>query len=204
MSRWRATTRPGVDDEQGQHVEFLGREVELDVVLPRAVRFGIDQHALDAGRLARRREPQAHAYPGEQLGEPERLGDVVVGAGVEPDHDVGLLAAGREHDDREPLVPGPERPAHGEAVEVGEGQVEQHEVDAAARGLERGVALHDVLHLEALPFEGPQQRLRDREVVFDEQDRGHRARAYDQMRDRHGTWSDGTSRRPVPGAEHDR
>ena len=30
--------------------------------------------------------------------------------------------------------------------------------------------------LEALPLEGAEQRLRDREVVFDEQDRGHRRR----------------------------
>ena len=61
-----------------------------------------------------------------------------------------------------------------EAVEVGEGEVEQHEVDRAARRVERVVTVRDVRDVEALPFEGPQQRLRDRQVVFDEQDRGHR------------------------------
>ena len=34
--------------------------------------------------------------------------------------------------------------------------------------------MRDVGDVEALAFEGPEQRLRDREVVFDEQDRGHR------------------------------
>ena len=133
MRRWRATTRPASTTSRVKHVELLRREVELDVVLPRAVRLGIDEHALHARRLARRREAQPDAHPGEQLGEPERLGDVVVGAGVETHDDVGLLAAGGQHDDREPFVAGAQGPAHGEAVEVGQGQVEQHEVDAAAR-----------------------------------------------------------------------
>ena len=121
----------GVDDEQRQHVELLRREVELDVVLPGAVRLGVDQHTLHARRLARRRQAEAHPHPGEQLGEAEGLGDVVVGAGVEADHDVGLFAAGGEHDDRQALVACPQGPADGQPVEVGQGEVEEHEVDGS-------------------------------------------------------------------------
>src|SRR5690242_20048349 len=45
------------------------------------------------------REQGLHA--GSELAGAERLGDVVVGAGVEAGLDVGLLGAGREEDDRE-------------------------------------------------------------------------------------------------------
>ena len=77
------------------------------------------------------------------------------------------------------LVAGSERPAHGEPVEVGEGEVEEHEVHAGAGRFERGVALRDVLYYEPFPFECTEQGLGDRQVVFDEQYRGHCARAYD-------------------------
>ena len=43
--------------------------------------------------------------PGEQLGEPERLRDVVVGAGVEPDDGVDLVGPGGEDEDRHACVP---------------------------------------------------------------------------------------------------
>ena len=68
-----------------------------------------------------------------------------------------------------------QRPAHREAVTVGEREVEQHEVDVAAGGAERVAAFEHVGDLEAFAFEGSHQWLGDGEVVFDEQDRGHGA-----------------------------
>ena len=50
--------------------------------------------------LRRRRPPQRGAQAGEQLVHAERLGDVVVGAGVERGDLVALAVAHREHDDR--------------------------------------------------------------------------------------------------------
>ena len=46
-------------------------------------------------------DAQAGPDAGDEFGEPERFGDVVVGAGVEPDDDVHLLGACGQHDDRE-------------------------------------------------------------------------------------------------------
>ena len=123
--------------------------------------------------MARRREPQAHAQAREELGEAERLGDVVVGAGVETHHDVGLFAARGEHDDREPLVACPEGPADREAVEVGQRQVEEHDVDGPARGNEGVVTVRDMGDVEPFAFQRSQERLGYSEVVFDQEDRCH-------------------------------
>ena len=53
-------------------------------------------------RGERRADPAQHrAHARDQLVERERLGDVVVGAGVQPAQPVGLLAARGQHDDRQ-------------------------------------------------------------------------------------------------------
>ena len=61
--------------------------------------------------------------PGEQLAEAERLDDVVVGAHLEADDLVHLLTFGSDHDDRD-ARPRAQLPADGEAVEIGEAEVE--------------------------------------------------------------------------------
>jgi hypothetical protein len=75
------------------------------------------------------------ADPRHQLAQPERLDDVVVGAELEQDHPVDLLAARRHHDDRH-VAACPQPLAHHVALEVGETEVEQHQVGGAGR--ERG------------------------------------------------------------------
>ena len=67
------------------------------------------------------------ADPGEQLGEPERLDQVVVGALVKREHAVGLLAARGHHDDRGVGIRA-EPAAHVHAVHVGQPEVEQNHV----------------------------------------------------------------------------
>jgi hypothetical protein len=62
--------------------------------------------------------------PGQQLGERERLGEVVVRAGVQPRDPVGNAVAGRQHEDRAPVPGISEPPAHLKAVEIGQHHVE--------------------------------------------------------------------------------
>ena len=66
-----------------------------------------------------------------ELRETEGLGQVVVGAGIESRHPI-LLAATRGDDDDRRVGFAPDAPDHGLAVEVGQSQVEQDQVRAAA------------------------------------------------------------------------
>lgn len=64
----------------------------------------------------------------DQLAEAERLHEVVVRAEFEEEHAVELVAASRQHDDRN-LRTLANLPAHVFAVEVGESEVEEDEVE---------------------------------------------------------------------------
>ena len=106
----------GVDREPVEAQPLLGHDVEL----------GAPQHRANAcGELARR----------------ERLRHVVVGAELEPDDAVGLLAAGGQHDHGQPGALA-DPAAELEAVRPGKHQVEDDEVrplrfDELARGFRR-------------------------------------------------------------------
>ena len=76
---------------------------------------------------SRLRPARHRADAGEQLAEAERLHDVVVGAELEPDDAVDLVAARRDDDDRH-VRRGAEPAAHLEAVDVRQPEVEQHDV----------------------------------------------------------------------------
>ena len=81
------------------------------------------------GRRPAHRGPE----PGQQLVHAERLGDVVVGAGVEGGHLVGLGVAHRQHDDRH-LGPAPQARDHLDAVDAGQAEVEDHHVGVVLGG----------------------------------------------------------------------
>ena len=66
----------------------------------------------------------------------ERLGDVVVGADLQPDDLVDLAVLGGQHDDRH-VGALPQLPAHLDAGQPRQHQVEQHEVGAVAVELGR-------------------------------------------------------------------
>jgi hypothetical protein len=81
--------------------------------------------------------PQGHPESGQELACAERLGHVVVRAGVERVHLV-LLASPRRHDHDRRAHPRAE-PAHDlEPVEVGEPEIEQDRVGRPRGGLEEG------------------------------------------------------------------
>ena len=101
------------------------------------VALGVEGDVADLERLAaqlvapRLVGPAAQHGPhaGHQLAQPVRLGDVVVGADLEPDDGVDLAALGRDHDDRH-RRPAAELAAHVDAGHLRQHHVEQHEVRA--------------------------------------------------------------------------
>ena len=99
----------GVGEEQLQELELLEREGNPFAAHRNLVASGVETHRADlehfvalciAGIVATT-APQRGPHPRDQLAEPERLGHVVVGADLEPDHRVDLRVARRDHDDRD-------------------------------------------------------------------------------------------------------
>jgi hypothetical protein len=72
--------------------------------------------------------------PRGKLPDLEGLDDVVVGADLQPDHDVHRVGAGGDHHDRDLDTGGAEAPADVETGEAREGQVEDDQVDVAGLG----------------------------------------------------------------------
>ncbi len=89
------------------------------------------------GRLAAP-AAQNRLDPGKQLARLEGLGQIIVGAELQPDDAVHGVAARGEHEDRG-VAPGADAPAHFEAVEVGQHQIEDEQVEMAAAVLIDGV-----------------------------------------------------------------
>src|SRR5204862_556707 len=82
--------------ERGQQLELLGRQLELAAAEGRAAGALVDLELAGpqgtAGAVERRCTPRDRADPGDQLAQPVRLDDVVVGAELEPDDPVCLLS----------------------------------------------------------------------------------------------------------------
>ena len=104
----RVNTRPGLRGQELQQLELRRRQAHLGAVDEHLTRVQVDLDAADR-RCAGRRAPRGRARRRrmsartrlDELRERERLGDVVVGAGLEADHDVGLGVARGQQDDRQ-------------------------------------------------------------------------------------------------------
>ena len=107
------------------------RQLELDLAAPRAVRRGIDPQVSGAEhrRPLHGSAPRQRPEPRQQLGERERLRQIVVGAGVQTPHAVLDRVTRREHDDRRPKARGPQPPAHLEAIRPRQHHIEDHCVE---------------------------------------------------------------------------
>jgi hypothetical protein len=111
----------------------------------------------------------------EQLAERERLGEVVVGAAVQPVHAVVDRVTRREDQDRRFDVLGADRAAHLKAVDVGKGDLgDDRRVVGCGRPLDRLPAAGDVVGEDrtgghALDEDRPEALV----VVGDEDSHGH-------------------------------
>src|SRR6478672_462620 len=173
--------------EEGEQVELPGPELDLLAGHPQPAGVPVELDVADReGRRRRRhrggRAPQVRSDSREELGEPERLGDVVVAAGVEAEHDVDLAVSRGEDHDRHVRV-GPTDPAaHLDAVEIGQSEVEQHELGPVAdRELERVGTGRRPEDLESLGAQRTGERPPDRGIVLDHEHgcRTHWARGYE-------------------------
>ncbi|BCB88405.1 hypothetical protein Psuf_057180 [Phytohabitans suffuscus] len=159
-----------------QQVELARRQVQRRPAQRRLPRARVDPQLADehrglagvAGAAAQHR-----AHPGVELGRRERLDHVVVGARVEAADDLGLVVAGGGDDDGH-RADAAQHPQQLQAVEVGQAEVEHHEVGPL---LERGLQpVHRGVrggHRVPAFAQRPDQRGADGEVVLDEQQAGH-------------------------------
>ena len=123
-----------------------------------------------------------------QLGDAERLGQVVVGAGVERIDLLLLLRARRQHDDRPPR-PAAQAADQLGAVAIGQPEVDEEEVDAAVAGQRLAVARGRRLeHDMAFGLQRRREQATDRRFVLD----------HEHVRRRDGAASDAAS--PIEAA----
>jgi signal transduction histidine kinase len=122
---------PGTRGQHREQVKLLGPQHHLgwpkvgaprEQVQPQDAR--LDGCPLPRGGPA----PQVRAQPGQQLGQPERLGQVVVGAGVQGDDHVQFPGPGGQHDDHRIRRRRAQAAAQRDSVDIGQAQVEEHQV----------------------------------------------------------------------------
>ena len=113
--------------------------------------------------------PADRLQAGQQLDPAERLGQVVVGAGIQSPHLVPFGPEGREHEHGHVAhVPDPLQDLP--TVQVGEPDVEDDDVRVALVELADPVPAFDGLRdLEAFPFEEGPQELTDVRLILNDQ-----------------------------------
>ena len=109
-----------VRDQLAADPDLVRGQVDRQVPVGDGAGSGVRQ-AGAAGAAQHRADPQ------RQLTRAERLGDVVVGAGLEADETIGLVPQRGQHDHRD-RPPGAEPAAHLETVDAGQHEVEDDEV----------------------------------------------------------------------------
>jgi hypothetical protein len=113
---------------------------------------------------------QQRPHPAAELPDREGLGDVVVGAELEPEHLVEFVVPGGEHDDGDGAL-GPEPLAHLEPVELRQHQVEDDEIHVLlGEARERLLAVTRVDDAEPVALERVAQELLDGVFVVNEED----------------------------------
>ena len=129
--------------------------------------------SVDARDLVQVHPAQGGTDAGRQLLGHHRLGDVVVGAGLQPGDQVVGVGLGGDDDDRHDAVAA-QLAAHVEPRQVGQAQVEQDEIrlPLLEQG-QAGAAVGRLADLVPLVLEGQGEGDADGVVVLDEQQRIH-------------------------------
>ena len=96
-----------------------------------AMGCGIDREIrhLQRYRLHRWATPGERVDACQQHLEGKRLGEIVVGSGIQPEDDVGISIARRQHQHRRPASLGAYPPQHAKTVEIGKHHVEHDDIE---------------------------------------------------------------------------
>ena len=160
--------------EEAEEVELLGRELDRlvgDQDLPATAVDGRGPGLHDLGRTGAVDPAQHRLHPRHQLGGGERLGEVVVTAELESEHAVDFaVACGEEdHGDLRRLA---QPPAHFEAVDVRESDVEHDESwPVGAHRFKSGLAGCGLQHPEPVTGQVQVDQVGDVGLVVDHHDR---------------------------------
>ena len=169
-------------DEAPQDVELRRGEPHRDAVLQDLPSRGVDlqapgEHTLATAALLRAvrtldlAAAQHRLHSREQLGQPKGFGDVVLGAELEAQDFVVLGAPGAEHDDRDDAALAPELLHYGEAIQFGQHDVQDQQVELGAlRRAEAALPVGLQLDHVALRLEVQLEAEGDAVVVFDDED----------------------------------
>jgi hypothetical protein len=114
--------------------------------------------------------PRERPYPRDQLARRERFAHVVVGAELEPDHAIDLIAARGDHHDRQPAAFAAQRAHDIEAVDDGEPHVEQQQVRAGPDGAQRRGPVARFRAAKSFARQMVDEQFANREVVFRDDD----------------------------------
>src|SRR5690606_1266303 len=164
----------------GEQIELAAGQRQLPAGQVRRARGGVDVQVADVQRrrpgragVGGCRAAQHGAQPGGELTAGERLDQVVVGAGVEQPDDLGVVVPGGGDQHRDAGYPA-DHAQHVEAVQVGQAEVEHHDVRRALGDLaQRLEALVCGLHRVAVSTEDLELSGTDSGVVLDYQYGGH-------------------------------
>ena len=161
----------------GEQVELSRPQLEPARPHGRFTPARVDPEAADLDRATastrRFGPPKDRLDPGNQRAGMERLGDVVVGAQLQADDRVDHVVARSEHHDRD-IAPSAQLAAHLEAVQLGQHQVEDHQIWIVSGVEGEGLlAIGRGDHRPALLFEIEPEQLDDVALVVDHEDRLH-------------------------------
>ncbi len=121
------------------------------------------------------RAAQRGAHPGQQLVHAERLGHVVVGAGIQSGHFLGLFGTGGQHDDRDGR-PAAQPTNHVDAVDVRQTEVDDNQIRLPLGGeVQAGTTILGDLNVVAARLEVHPQRAAELGLVVDHQHGVHPA-----------------------------
>src|SRR5215475_766042 len=164
---------PGVVHQHTQQVELLGGELELGVADPGTPGIRVHPHPLHGAGLHAAPAEQG-TDPGQELGQPERLGHVVVGARIEPDHRVHLVHPRGEDQHRDGLAFRAQTAAYFQPVQLRQPDVEHDQIEPAVHGrIQRARAVRRNVDVVAFAPQCACQWVGDGEVILGKQYAGH-------------------------------